>query len=69
MSTFQFEQIHDDPDQVPIAVSHEESRKMYGNDWCNMKLIFQENIIEDYPFFKGFGRKEFIESCFLLTPK
>ncbi|RXG59058.1 Thiopurine S-methyltransferase [Armadillidium vulgare] len=69
MSTLQFEQIHDDPDQIPISVSHEESRKMFGDDWCNMKLIFQKNIIEDYPFLKGYGREEFFESCFLLTPK
>ncbi|KAL7635687.1 UNVERIFIED_CONTAM: hypothetical protein RMT77_013504 [Armadillidium vulgare] len=65
--TLQFEK-PGNPDGVPIPVSHEESKKMYDS-WSQMKLVFQKDAMEDFPFAKSHGIEKISESFFLLTPK
>ncbi|KAB7504375.1 hypothetical protein Anas_09311 [Armadillidium nasatum] len=65
--TLQFEK-PGNPDGVPFPVFHEESKKMYDS-WSQMKLVFQKDAMEEFPFAKSHGIEEIFESFFLLTPK
>ncbi|KAB7499042.1 Thiopurine S-methyltransferase [Armadillidium nasatum] len=65
MTTMQYD-LEDDNDQPPRPISHEQTRKMFG-DWCSIKLILENDVTDDR--FRKRGIKEVFESYFVLTPK
>ncbi|RXG68686.1 Thiopurine S-methyltransferase [Armadillidium vulgare] len=65
MSTMQYD-LEDDDDQPPRPISHEQTRKMFG-DWCSIELILQNDVTDDR--FRKKGINQVFESYFVLTPK
>ncbi|KAL7634077.1 UNVERIFIED_CONTAM: hypothetical protein RMT77_015405 [Armadillidium vulgare] len=68
LCTLQFEVLVGRYDTPPRPLSHEETKKLYG-DWCKVDLIEEENGLKYYPEFKSSGINTLRQSCFILTPK
>ncbi|KAB7508028.1 Thiopurine S-methyltransferase [Armadillidium nasatum] len=68
LCTLQFEVLVGRLDTPPRPLSHEETKKLYG-DWCKVDLIEEEDARKFYPGFKSSGTDPISESYFILTPK
>ncbi|KAB7504376.1 Thiopurine S-methyltransferase, partial [Armadillidium nasatum] len=68
LCTLQFEVRVGRHDTPPRPLSHEETKKLYG-DWCKVDLIEEEDGLKYYPEFKSSGVNTLRQSCFILTPK